>query len=425
MASSKKEVLIADLQRVNQLNNGEGVTRNFYRDNGEHSEKSWQKHFNRFEDFLVAAGVNKPVVISEVLGKTWSVFLPSTALASPKDVITFCNIDTNVWELDRFRAKDVSKGDQARFQISAFFKKREDIIAIRAEIEDLKTQAKASAPTPSKTKDHKSKSGNLLEINISDAHFGKLAWPKETGSIPYDVQIARAMFIRALDTLLDRVKNFEFEQILFVVGNDLLNSDNAENTTTKGTVVTTDIRYHKTFRTVRFLMQECIEKLRKIAPVKVLIVPGNHDQLASWHLGDSLECAFAKYSDVEVDNDPRYRKYHEFGKCMIAFTHGDKGDRTDYPLLIATEQPEMFGRTKFREIHTGHTHETKTQEKHGVRVRVISALTPADDWHSENGYVGNLRTAEAYVWNREQGLISIMYHNDDSAPVLVTKREIV
>jgi hypothetical protein len=138
-----------------------------------------------------------------------------------------------------------------------------------------------------------------------------------------------------------------------------------------------------------------------------------------------LSCYFHKYIDVQVQNEPTYRKYYQFGKVMLLLTHGDKGKREDFPLLMATEQPQMWAGTMFREAHTGHIHQTKLQEWHGVRVRVLPALCPADDWHSEEAYVGQLRNAEAYIWNREQGLLSIVFYNDDSQPEIRTKKEVV
>ena len=118
------------------------------------------------------------------------------------------------------------------------------------------------------------------------------------------------------------------------------------------------------------------------------------------------------------------RKYHQYGKCMLMLTHGDKGKREDYPLLMATEQAKMFGETRFREAHTGHVHQTKTQEFHGVRVRILSALCPPDAWHAENGYVGNLRSAESYVWDREEGLVGQFFYNDDAQETLMTERTV-
>jgi hypothetical protein len=415
-----KETLLADLTAVAEKNGGQ-VTRNFYRENGEYTEAAWGKEFATFQDFADAAGVNKKGMTSKIDGDDWNVFIPKTTVCSPDAVIKQLKVDTHVWELYRFRAKDLDEGE---FQISAFFRKRKHIIEILDEIADLKDlAAKGLKRKILKIERPEGVSGNLLEINISDHHFGKLAWPKETGHEPYDVQIAQAMFMRALNTLIERSSGYKFDRILFVIGNDLLNSDNAENTTTKGTVVTTDIRYHKTYRTVRFTLCEAIEKLKKIAPVTVMVVPGNHDQLAAWHMGDSLECWYRSDPDVTVENDPRYRKYFQFGKVALGFTHGDKG--SDYPMLMASEEPKMWAETQFREIHTGHRHCDKVTEDHGVKVRILPALCPPDDWHAENGYVENQRQAEAFIWNKDQGLIATVLYNDAAFDTLATKREIV
>jgi hypothetical protein len=417
--SVAKNVLIADLQEVAKKT--DVVTRDYYRGTGKYADKIWQKHFSKFEDFCSAAGVNQPSTVNEINGNSWNVFIPSTTLCSADDVIKYCKVDLSIWELDRFRAKDVSKDDEQKFQISAFFKKRKNIIEIQKEIQALKSLAESHSIEPDKEYDYSSDSGNMLEINIPDVHFGKLAWPEETGYEPYDVKIASAMYQRAVRALIDRTKGTKYDQVLYVIGNDMLNADDLEGRTTSGTQVTNDVRYHKVFSVVRTTVIWAVEELRKIAPVKVVVVPGNHDQLSSWHLGDSVQCYFHAYKDVIVENSPRQRKYHEFGTVMLGFTHGDKGSLEDYPLLMATEQPEMFGRTKFREMHTGHTHRTKLDEKHGVRVRVLPALCPADDWHSENSYVGNLRNAEAYTWNQREGLTGITIFNDNSQVLIASE----
>jgi hypothetical protein len=90
---------------------------------------------------------------------------------------------------------------------------------------------------------------------------------------------------------------------------------------------------------------------------------------------------------------------------MLMWTHGDEGRRLDYPLLMATEQPEMFGETKYREAHTGDKHQTRVEEVHGVRVRILPSLAEVDEWHHRKTFTGSLLSAEAFVWNRDDGLI--------------------
>ena len=439
--STKRNLLIADLQAVAAKNPKVVVTRNFYRSRGKYPEAAWQAHFATFREFALAANINVaptkaaiPDLSSEVTGNTWNLSLPKTRIHTLDELLEFCEVDLGIWQVERFVVNkwemgyvdgDKKAAEHPLYQVKATLKKRPEIVAVRKEIERLKDEAKKFARIPKTIARKSNDSGNMLEINIPDIHFGKLAWGTETMYENFDSTIAEQMYMRALATLLERVKGYSFDKIIFVVGNDLFNSDNIENQTTKGTIVTTDGRYHKTFWKVRRTITRCIEMLREIAPVEVLLVPGNHDNLSVWHLGDSLECYFANYEDVTIDNEPTPRKYVEWGSVMLMLCHGDKGKRAEYPQLMASERSEMWGRTKYRECHTGHTHMTKTDEKYGCRVRVLPALCPPDDWHSEQGLVGNLRNAEAYVWNAEEGLIAIAIYTDNAQEPIETVRTVV
>lgn len=349
-----------------------------------------------------------------ISGDSWQISLPKTTVGTVEELLDKFDVDQDVWEVERFvvnawgmGAKDAVGELQTTqlYQVKAWLKRKaQSKIAIVSEINALKEEAKQAARVYTKI-DRPLLTNNMLEINIPDLHIGKLGWTPETGGDHYDVKIAQRMFEEALDVLLARTSAIQYEKILFVVGNDLLHTDTKQGTTQSGTPMDTDGRYHKSFLKARKMMTNAIERCRLIAPVDVLVVPGNHDGLSSWHLGDSLECTFAKCDDVVIDNTPNFRKYYQFGKVMLMFAHGNKGKLTDYPLVMATEQPEMFGSTRFREAHTGDKHQTKTQELHGVRVRILPALCGTDAWHSEHMFVGNQRCAEAFIWNKEEGLI--------------------
>lgn len=360
-----------------------------------------------------------PEETSEVKGDQWTITLPKTRIHTLEELVKYFEIDLGLWEVDRWVANKWEVGAKNEkgaleveplYQVKAFLKKKKEIEAAKKEIEALKELAKTHAPLPPFVVRETEVSKLMLEINFPDAHLGKLAWGVETGHGNYDVKIAESVYWGALESILSRVQQHKFDHILYVVGNDLLNSDDIEGRTTSGTYVSSDARYHKTFAAVRNLMVKSIERLRQIAPVKIMIVGGNHDQLSCWHLGDSLECFFHNYRDVQIDNQPRARKYHEFGNVGLMFTHGHKGKKTDYPNIMAAEQPLMWGRTKFRECHTGHLHMTKTDEQHGFRTRILPSLTAPDDWLATNGFVGNLRNAEGYVWSADEGLIEQVYY---------------
>lgn len=341
---------------------------------------------------------------------------------SLEDLIRVCEIDTTEWRIDRWVCNAWEMGAKNNagnvektplFQVKVWLSRNHLLKSVRSEIEDLLGDARSHVgprvgPT-TQSRHEEAHRVHLLEVAIPDLHLGKLAWAPETGYSDYDVKIAEGLFDQALEALIARTSAFAFEKVVFVAGNDLLHSDTKQGTTTKGTQLDTDSRYHKAFAIARRMTARAVDRLRQIAPVTVVMVAGNHDVLSTYHLGDSLTCLFHATPDVEILNDPILRKYVQFGKVALMFTHGDKGKATDWPLVFATEQPAMFGSSLFREVHTGHIHTTRVQEFHGVRVRVSPALCPPDSWHSDNQFVGNLRGAEAYVWHKEEGLVSVAH----------------
>lgn len=340
--------------------------------------------------------------------------LSNQRITSLEQLLAFCDVDESEWEVERWVANKWEVGGKdnvgelqvkSLFQIKAWFRRKLSVIATRAEVDAMIEAAKKHAPEYKPFK-YKRTSGNLLELDIFDAHFGKLAWGEETGYGDYDTAIAKNRFAEAIEVLVSRTIHHGIGKILFPVGNDLLQTDNRSGTTTSGTYVDTDSRYKKVFRSALDSHIKAGDRLSAIAPVEFVVVPGNHDELSAWALGVALECWYHSNPNITVNNSAQLRKYHEWGKCMQMLAHGNKGKHKDYGLLMATEQPEMFGRTRFREAHVGHLHQDRLTEKYGVVVRILRALCPPDAWHSDNTHVGNQEGAEAFLWNKEEGIIA-------------------
>jgi hypothetical protein len=360
-----------------------------------------------------------------VHGDEWDITLGRTPISSQEELIAAYKVDTRIWEVVEFNISryEVIHGAQAvgsgqewerdrddwtitpLNSIKAKLRKRPGVEQAIQELEAIKKSIKAIVPKPLVIKRVKMPVDNMLELCIPDVHFGKVAWGQQTLHGDYDVSIAKKVFQESVAVLTSRVESYKFGEILFVVGNDVFHTDNEASTTYAGTPLDSDTRYHRTFRIVREVMVNTIESLRSIAPVKVLVVPGNHDRMTAWHLGDSLECWFHRHKDVTIDNSPSSRKYHRWGNVFLLFTHGDRGKRMDYPTLMAAERAIDWGQTTFREIHTGDKHQVRVEEKFGVRVRILPSLSQEDSWHSDHMFVSNLKQAEAFVWNREQGLV--------------------
>lgn len=279
---------------------------------------------------------------------------------------------------------------------------------------DIKKDALVYSPQYARIT-YKQTSDSVMEICIPDLHLGKLAWDKESGE-DYNLEIAKERFRSAILHFKSLAKNVK--KFVLIVGNDFFNSDTLNGTTTpssrngfKGTPQHDDSRWQKTFMEGRRLIVECIDELREVAYVDVMIIPGNHDHQRSFYLGEVLEAWYHNCHEVVIDNSPKLRKYYAFGKVLLAFTHGDKEKLIDLPLLMAQEEPMLWASAKFKEWHIGHTHKTQTIDHMGVLIRTIPSLAGTDAYHYEHGYTVTKKAAHAYMWNPDKGLICTYQYN--------------
>jgi len=300
------------------------------------------------------------------------------------------------------------------FQVKASLVKNKAIQERKRILEDLHHDFINHKPKAIK----RAKSGGdyMLEINIFDLHFGKLCWNGETGE-DYDTKIASKRFHDAIDDLITKAQPYKLKKILFPIGSDFFNSDNHGNTTTNLTPQDEDLRWMKTFRNGRKLIVEGIEKLMQVADVEVVVVQGNHDFERSYYLGDSIESWFRNNDNVNVNNSARPRKYFKFGNNLIGLTHGNNEKVADLPLLMASEEKDLWANTKFHEWHLGHLHHKKqfqfqsVAEQKGCTIRFMRSLSGTDAWHNLKGYVQNVQSAESFIWHKDNGLVCHQFFN--------------
>ena len=259
---------------------------------------------------------------------------------------------------------------------------------------------------------------NLFVPCVFDLHLGKLAWGEETGE-DYDSKIAERRFISAIEDMIAKASGTKFDKVLFIVGNDIFNSDKSfpYGQTTAGTPQTDDVRYQKMFRTGIRLMTWAIQRLGEIASVDVVTVFSNHDYERVFYLGEVLSAIYTNHPNVNVDNSPKPRKYYQYGANLIGLAHGH-GEKPDVlPLLMAQEAKEMWSETSYREWLLGHIHHKKqlltqsSKDYNGVKITYLTSPSSPDLWHSQNGYVGSIKGAEAFVYNKKEGLILTCTHN--------------
>jgi len=322
----------------------------------------------------------------------------------------------NTWEVGA-KGPDGKIVTTPLFQVKVWLATKKSVIlnSLREDfIEDIKKLSPKVEKIQYKAKVDKAPS--LLELNIFDLHLGKIAWSEETGH-EYNLDIASDIFHKCIEEFVEETQSKNIERIVFPIGNDFFNSDKAHpfNSTTKGTPQEEDARWQKTFRLGRQLIVDAINKLTQIAPVDVIMVPGNHDYERNFYLGDSLEGWFYNNPNVTVDNSANPRKYYKYGQVLIGYTHGNEEKVTDLPLIMAHERSTDWALATFKEFHLGHEHRKKeikfksTEEYQGVIIRYFNSLSATDSWHHKRGYIGAKRTAEALIWDKEKGLKNNIY----------------
>lgn len=298
------------------------------------------------------------------------------------------------------------------FQVKAHLGPNKTVQAAQL-INDLRADLRASIPAIKAPVVKMPAGGHLLEISVFDLHFGKWAWVDEAGE-GYDMDTAERLFMWAVEYLAQRAQTAVdgICQVLLPLGNDLFNADGMTGLTTKGTPQEMHGSHRQHFRRVRQMVRTAVDRLsREVAPVKVTIVPGNHDRETMYYLGEALDDWYSRHEWVEIDNSPLLRKYHQHGRNLIGFTHGNEEKVTDLPLIMANEAAAEWAETDWHEWHIGHTHKKKemkflpVDEIGGVRVRTIPSLSATNEWHYRRGYANGIRAAEAYVWHNEHGLI--------------------
>lgn len=277
--------------------------------------------------------------------------------------------------------------------------KEQHEVALRAAIEAFAAEIK---PLPPVLLERAAFAEHLLNVyTITDYHFNMLAWGPEAGE-DWDMDIAARTLRLCFRAMVDRCPPAE-TCVIAQLG-DFAHTDGFKNATpTSGHELDADSRFEKAVELMLIALRDVIEyAATRHRKVIVLLAEGNHDIDSSKWFRAAFSMLYAHNDRVDVIKSARPFYAVEFGKTMLGWHHGHLVKTNNLPLVFATDFSEMWGRTKYRVIHTGHYHHRDVKEHPGVEVYQHPTLAASDAYAARGGW-RSLRRAVALTYHKELG----------------------
>lgn len=268
---------------------------------------------------------------------------------------------------------------------------------IKEALEDVKPIPAISAP-------QNTDDDLLTLLPLPDAHLGMYAWGDETGE-DYDTNIARDRILNGIGQCLASTPNAG-EAVIVAMG-DLLHADDQTNQTPHSKhQLDVDTRHFRNMDIAISTLAASVEAaLGKYKKVSVVVQPGNHDQSAYMGVLFALSERYRENPRVSVQRKPGEFFVRQFGKCLIASHHGDKAKAERLVMYLADRWAEIWGKTKYRFLYTGHLHHHKSQDIGGVLWEQLRAITAKDAYATAHAYSARAEM-QAITFHRDKGEIS-------------------
>lgn len=239
----------------------------------------------------------------------------------------------------------------------------------------------------------------MAVVGLYDCHIGKRS---DAGglkeSVTTMVGAVRKLAARLVDTRAP-------ERIVVAVGGDYLHIDNMASTTTAGTPQDVDASAPRILAAAIEALEESVGILASVAPVGVVIIPGNHDRMLAYAVMQAVARSFASHDRVEVNVHHNTRAYVRYGRCLVGFEHGDGPKAADLASIMSTERRVDWGATLHHSWIVGHLHHIHEREVAGCHVLQAPSLAGADAWHKRKGYVTSTRALRAYLFDPLEGAV--------------------
>jgi len=268
-------------------------------------------------------------------------------------------------------------------------------------------------------KPQKSQGDDIAVVGISDLHYMKQCFD-DNGKETYNRDLTVKALNEANASLITKMKKFGVpKKFIIPAGTDNLHVDGITHTTTAGTPqarqTTGDWEVH--IKNYVELFMNMVESYARIAPVELIVMPGNHDYQTSRMLGVLLEVTYRKHPRITVIHKPTaVRIYRQYGNTCLIFAHGEgeslaKQERGVHSKYLAEAKTQGVNLQSIENIvyYHGHVHTQETKDMSGIMRVSFPSLATEDQWHKMAGYVGNKQGAVIDLVSTVTGRSAMFY----------------
>jgi len=270
---------------------------------------------------------------------------------------------------------------------------------------------------------------HLAIVDIADIHFGKLCEMNETNN-KYNLDAARHRAVEGTRSLLRDASGIGIGRILFVLGNDILHTDNGK-TTTKNTPQDTDGTFFSAWKAAEYASIDAIGQCAAVANTDLLHCMSNHDWRSGWALSQTVAAAMRGHSRVRASDynmSERHRKFYGFENNAFMLTHGDGSKEESLYGHFVQEARNLVANCDNLYALLHHIHHKITNrrgvdvfqcerdhngmtaimtgapqpQRSHVGIEYVRSPSPPDGWHDRNGYL-NRQGVECFIYHPHDG----------------------
>lgn len=220
---------------------------------------------------------------------------------------------------------------------------------------------------------------------IFDFHYGLRA-TKDISGEDYSCEIAAQRLIGGISECMATCPD-SYRGVI-INGGDFTHADDDENVTPANKhVLDVDCRNYDTIDGAIEVISAAIElALSKHKVVEYYSVPGNHDPKNWVSIMFALAERYRNNPRVMIEKSPIEFSIIQHGESLLVIHHGHKRDVKEIIMWFAAAHKDIWSRTEYRMIWTGHKHGWEAKDFPGMTWEQMRAVTAKDHYAASAPY---------------------------------------